>query len=342
MRTTSCTTWVFLPLIFAACGRIGFDSLGGSADGNATGDGAAVVSCAGLAPTCGRAGSSPCCDSLLVPGGTYLRSYDVAIDMTFNDMMDPATVSDFRLDTFEVTVGRFRQFVTAGMGTQQAPPPTGEGARMLNGMASQGGWDPSWTSSLAADPTSFGAALKCNAMSQTWTDTPAANEALPINCVTWYEAFAFCAWDGGFLPTEAEWNYAAVGGAEQRAYPWSNPPASLVVDCAHANYYDSGAGISCVANSVQNRVGSESPLGDGKWGQADLGGNASEWTLDWEQVPYPNPCNDCADLTVSSAKIVRGGDSFNYQFNLRGASRSGVYPPASRSAAVGVRCARSP
>jgi formylglycine-generating enzyme required for sulfatase activity len=54
------------------------------------------------------------------------------------------------------------------------------------------------------------AALKCQ-MVPSWTDTAGANEALPMNCLTWYAAFAFCVWDGGFLPTEAEWNYAATG-----------------------------------------------------------------------------------------------------------------------------------
>ncbi|WP_438023210.1 formylglycine-generating enzyme family protein [Sorangium sp. So ce233] len=48
------------------------------------------------------------------------------------------------------------------------------------------------------------------------------NEARPIRCVSWSVAFAFCAWDGGRLPTEAEWNHASAGGSEQREYPWGN------------------------------------------------------------------------------------------------------------------------
>jgi formylglycine-generating enzyme required for sulfatase activity len=163
-----------------------------------------------------------------------------------------------------------------------------------------------------------------------------------MNCITWFEALAFCAWDGGFLPTEAEWNYAAAGGSDQRAYPWSNPYSSLTIDCSHANYYI-GMPDYCVnpPNGAVNRVGSESPTGDGKWGQADLAGNVLEWTLDWYATPYGNPCTDCADLTDSSTRVFRGGDFSHESTTLRGAFRD-YDTPTDRSYTVGARCARAP
>lgn len=302
------------------------------------------ASCVTLAATCGPTGSSPCCTSPLVPGGAFDRSYDVASDGMYPDTSSPATISSFRLDTYEVTVGRFRAFVTAGMGTQANPPMTGSGSRELNGTANQAGWDPSWNADLAPTTTALIAAVKCDATYQSWTDVPGASEALPMNCITWYEAFAFCAWDGGFLPTEAEWNYAASGGAEQRAYPWSSPPSSLTVDCAHANYdLVAPAGMHCVNGSTGavNRVGSESPAGDGKWGQADLSGNVWEYTLDWFQSPYGVPCDDCADLTPATFRVFRGGSFGDAASVLRSGDRVDA-APMSRGGPDGVRCARKP
>src|SRR5262245_30851932 len=119
--------------------------------------------------------------------------------------------------SMSVTVGRFRQFLNAGLGTQANPPANGTGA---NPHLANSGWDGNWNVSLAADTAALRAGVNCTAQYQTWTDAPGANESLPMNCITWYDAMAFCIWDGGRLPTEAEWNYAATGATDQRAYPW--------------------------------------------------------------------------------------------------------------------------
>jgi len=74
----------------------------GSSSGSGTRDAGEGASCSGLAATCGPSGNASCCSSSVVPGGTFSRS---------NDATYPATVSDFVLDTYEITVGRFRKFV---------------------------------------------------------------------------------------------------------------------------------------------------------------------------------------------------------------------------------------
>ena len=288
-------------------------------------------SCVGLAATCGPNADEDCCSTATpIPGGTFFRSYDVASDGMYPSMSYPATVSPFVLDRFEVTVGRFRKFVEAGMGTRANPPPVGAAARALNGNAGQGGWDASWNTVLAADTAALIAAVKCAGSKQTWTDVPGTNEELPIDCVTWYEAFTFCAWDGGFLPTEAEWNFAAAGGAQQRAYSWSNPAEATSVDCSYAN------NRNCVGSP--SRVGSRSPKGDSRWAHADLAGNVWEWALDEYQTPYTNPCDGCADLTAGAMRVTRGGSFLTDVLNLRSSTR--FYVPSANRFDYGIRCAR--
>lgn len=307
-----------------------------------------ATSCAQLAPTCGDQGTDSCCNSPCVPGGTYRRSYDVGDDLKFNDSSFPATVNSFRLDKYEVTVRRFRVFVTAGKGTQGSPPMQGDGAHP--GLA-RSGWDTTWNGSLTLNRDELKADLNCESL-HTWTDAPADNEDRPINCVTWYEAMAFCAWDGGYLPTEAEWNYAAAGGSWQRSYPWSGDRLDL--DTKYTSYGIApdcwGDGMSGCAVTDLVPVGSK-PLGDARWGQSDLAGNVTEWVLDAVPPgvgpgPYSNPCTNCAQLpslSDASRRMDRGGDFRSDASHLRTGYRD-IQPnaPFTREAITGFRCARAP
>ena len=58
---------------------------------------------------------------------------------------------------------------------------------------------------------------------------------LPITCVTWDQANAFCTWNGGRLPSEAEWEKAARGTSTGMKYPWGSS-----IDGSKANYKLSG------------------------------------------------------------------------------------------------------
>ncbi|MGK3986954.1 SUMF1/EgtB/PvdO family nonheme iron enzyme [Sorangium sp. So ce136] len=285
-------------------------------------------SCVGLAATCGPDGNESCCASAeAVAGGTFNRGNDAAY---------PATVSGFLLDRFEVTVGRFRRFVEA---YPESKPSAGAAAHSgIDGS----GWDAGWDSNLPLDAAALKAAVKCNSTYQTWTDEAADHENLPMNCLSWYVAFAFCAWDGGRLATEAEWNYAAAGGNEQREYPWSNPASSMTLDGTYAVYDCTGDGSAsgtCAFSDTQP-VGSRSPAGDGKWGQADLAGNMWEWVLDW-YGDHPMPCNDCANMISGSRRVFRGG-GWSYSTSYLLSSRRYYGDPSNRDSYVGARCARTP
>jgi formylglycine-generating enzyme len=282
-------------------------------------------SCKELRATCGAKGNDDCCKSLVVPGGTFNRGYD---GILYKEANHPATVSDFYLDKYEITVGRFRAFVNAGLGTQTTPPAEGSGAHPK---IAGSGWSSRWNAQLALDTAGLKAALKCDAAFGTWTDTLGSNENKPIECLDWYTAFAFCAWDGGRLPTYAEWNYAASGGSEHRYYPWSVPPTSEAIDDSYAVY--------CGGACIPQNVGSKSPKGDGKWGQSDLGGNAWEWTLDWSPQQYILPCRDCAEVSAGSYRVFLGGSNNDIASTLLSASRHISVPEY--HGVVGARCARA-
>jgi sulfatase modifying factor 1 len=286
-------------------------------------------SCSPLAMTCGPAGNESCCAANAVPGGSYVRHA--------NGKDYPATVSDFVLDRFEITVGRFRNFLAMYSPQMIAP---GAGKNPHN--PQDPGWDPAWNASLPADVAALEAALACGDDFQTWDHAAgdATTENLPLTCMSWFEAEAFCIWDQGRLPTDAEWTYAAAGGGEQRLYPWGKAQP----DCTFANYYGAANGTDfCVLPGVgaANPVGSESPKGDGKWGHADLGGNISEWMQDYAHV-FPVECQDCAALGPSNAsgnRLVKGG-SFGENAEVMQA-RFRVSGPG-KAQLFGARCARPP
>jgi formylglycine-generating enzyme required for sulfatase activity len=286
-----------------------------------------------------------CCQDILVTGGMFPMGLgsgsepDVCpsgliCDTNAETPEHSTTVADFYMDTFEVTVGRFREFWKKYGGSGgSAPPADGAGQ---NPHVSGSGWQSSaWNTLLAPTQAALTAGLACpTGGTPTWGPaSPPDTEVRAINCVTWYEAFAFCIWDGGRLPTEAEWEYAAAAGAANQLYPWGQ----AAPDSTRANYYRTN-------QTPLISVGSF-PAGVGAFGQLDLAGGMGEWTLDWYSDswydPGPgNPCTNCADISTPLVyRSYRGGTWRLDTTNIRAAARSGS-TPASRTQDVGFRCVR--
>jgi formylglycine-generating enzyme len=305
----------------------------------------------------GGSGTESCCASIEVPGGTFDRTYDpeeadgggldVGADGGALGLADPTTVSGFRLDKYLVTVGRFRQFVAAWNGGYYPAAGSGKHTHLNGGQGLQNGgapgtyetgWDASWDNTTDIDPTDANMA-QCEATSGqgvTWTSSVGSNENLPINCTTWWEAYAFCIWDGGFLPSEAEWEYAAAGGGLQLEYPWGSTDPGTANEYAIFNlqYTGSSTGLAPVGTAA---------LGAGHWGHFDLAGEVFEWAADWYDPLYAE-CNDCAYLTPTLERSARGGEfgeeeGVNF---LVPSYRAGYDPTFRLSTKGGIRCARTP
>jgi len=293
---------------------------------------------AGLS-NCG-ANSESCCTSLQVPGGTYYRTYTYDADGG-TGQADPATVSGFRLDKYLVTVGRFRQFVNAWKAGWL--PSGGSGIHThLNGGkglaiagtvgAYETGWNPIlWNAYIAPTDTN----LSSCGNSSTWTPAAGSQENLPIDCVNWYEAYAFCIWDGGVLPSEAEWEFAAAGGSEQREYPWGS--ADPGDGCQYAVFNDCYQGGPAPVGAAM--------AGAGRWGQLDMAGDTWEWNLD-AYGTYANACTDCAQVALlNNSRVLRGGVYYGWASTMLPPYRYQAAPTSridGQMGSSGLRCARIP
>jgi formylglycine-generating enzyme required for sulfatase activity len=149
---------------------------------------------------------------------------------------------------------------------------------------------------------------------------------LPVVSVSWSDAVAYCAWLAGEwnlpvrLPTEAEWEFAARGGFEQRLYPWGDTlPA---------------------ADPGRWRDGPE-PVGRGEpngYGLFDLCQNVHEWCADWYEAGWyaassaVNPRGPAHGVRRAS----RGGAWRHHIKFSRCAARSSI-PPEFRYADYGFR-----
>jgi formylglycine-generating enzyme required for sulfatase activity len=253
-------------------------------------------------------------------------------------------VSSFYLDTFEVTVGRFRKFMSS-FGSIRTSYQAGAGANHLTIAANPSypsnstGWNKAWESSLPTSSSGLLTAIQ-GCTNYNWPATAGgdANENRPVNCVTWYEAFLFCMWDGGRLPAAVEWEMVAAGGDNDYVYPWGNTaPQSGSCNC----YVDANRGSTVTVGSYANSKS--------LYGQFDMTGSMQEWIFDfsaslkdWYELTK-SACSHCLDYRDSGVRQTRGG-SFamggTKLTNLRAAAASMGWVPETRDYTTGFRCAR--
>ena len=184
-------------------------------------------------------------------------------------------------------------------------------------------------------------------------------ESDPINCVDWLTATAFCVWDGGRLPTEAEWEYAARYRPLRddamndlrpgRRFPWGDRAPG----CDDANFNGLDVGYPRATRPVGRTCNNAAPAP--RWLEIfDLAGNVSELTSDHAES-YGSSCWNADGTGRFSATdplcvppagrnmliVTRGGAAGYAEPVVRSAARVGFGSGVThRERDVGFRCAR--
>jgi formylglycine-generating enzyme required for sulfatase activity len=162
-------------------------------------------------------------------------------------------------------------------------------------------------------------------------DPNLSDPAQPVVAPSWFDAVAYCDWLGRAtqrhfrLPTEAEWEYAARGGLEQKQFPWGDDPAESL-----ANY------------ASRWKTGPE-PVGRAErnaYGLCDIGANVHEWCADWFGADYygVSPERNPQGPSEGARRASRGGSWRHYTKVSRCAARSSI-PPEFQYADYGFRVA---
>jgi len=229
-----------------------------------------------------------------VPGGHWRLGSTPADGFVFDNekWAHEVRIAPFRIAKAPVTNAEFAAFVDAGGYRGQE-------------FWSAAGW--AWRERAGAERPVYW--LEKDGGSWTWRRYREVEQLpphAPVTFINWYEAEAWCRWAKRRLPTEAEWEAAALGEPSQdgarladskRRWPWGEASPSL----DHANLDLASDGPIDVAACA---------AGDSAFGCRQMIGNAWEWTAS-DFVPFPgfaaDPYEDYSQPWFNTRKVLRGG-----------------------------------